>query len=119
MRLTLLSTVVLGTVALATPSTAIAATFNFTGGLQTYTVTQSGVYNILAYGAEGSGTRFVDYGVIRATIPGGGGVTGANFNLTAGEILTILVGETGIDSTNGIASGGGGGGSFVTLNRAC
>jgi hypothetical protein len=57
MRVNILSAVAVSAVALA-PTSAIAATFNFTGDFQTFTVTQSGVYNILAYGAEGSGTSF-------------------------------------------------------------
>ena len=64
-----------------------------TSGLQEWVVPASGDYVITAYGAQG------DSG-------GTGAVMSGDFSLTAGDVLTILVGQSG-------SSAGGGGGSFV------
>ncbi len=76
--------------------------FTYTGGFQTYIAPIAGVYNILAYGAQG-GQSSLGSG-------GKGAEIGGNFTLTANEILKIAVGGAG---GYGIHSGGGGGGSFV------
>ena len=77
-----------------------------TTGIQTWTVPTSGLYRITALGASSgmstnSPTRFVGKG---ASIQG-------DVNLTAGDVLQILVGQMGPDFT---FAAGAGGGSFVT-----
>ena len=65
-------------------------TIGYTGNIYEYTVPESGIYKILAYGANGGG---------------GGGLgaeMGGDVSLTQGEIIEILAGGS-----------GGGGGSFV------
>ena len=81
-----------------------------TPGPTTFVVQQTGVYDILAFGAQGGPGE-----------EGGGGVgakVGGDFNLTAGEILSIIVGgkggaASGAPGTPGTPGGGGGGGTFV------
>jgi hypothetical protein len=122
MRLNVLSAVAVGALGLAAASSASAVTVGFSGDstnrslgiLQTYTVPETGLYNVLAYGAQG-GSSIYDIG--NGPVAGAlGGATGANFNLNAGEILRILVGGAGIDG-NVSVSGGGGGGTFVVLGN--
>ncbi len=75
-----------------------------TNGIQSWTVPCSGPYKITAYGAQGGGNG------------GFGAKMEGRFNLTAGQILKILVGQQGICGTGATANnngGGGGGGSFV------
>ncbi|WP_317899911.1 T9SS type A sorting domain-containing protein [Aurantibacillus circumpalustris] len=72
-------------------------------GMQTWTVPFTGIYRIEARGAQGG---------ISSSIGGSNGASMAgNFNLIAGEVLRILVGQQGDDG--GTGPGGGGGGSFV------
>lgn len=94
------------------PIAAQAVTFNFTGSIDTFNVTTTGVYSITALGASG-GKAGDNLGVI---LGGNGGETRGDFNLTAGDILSILVGGAGADGTLGAGGGGGGGGTFVVLN---
>src|SRR4051794_38310898 len=71
--------------------------FDYTGSLVTFTVPTSGLYQILAFGAQGGDLFF----------PGGlGAEIGGDFSLIAGEILLVAVGGRG-------NNGAGGGGSFV------
>jgi uncharacterized protein YrzB (UPF0473 family) len=83
-------------------------TFNYTGAIQTYTV-PAGVtsINIDAIGASGGNAG-------TGVFPGGLGasMTG-DFTVTAGEVLTILVGGQAASLTTGNGATGGGGGSFV------
>ena len=79
-------------------------TFGYTGSLQTFTVPTTGLYNILAFGADGGNGA-------KGAVGGGiGAEVGGDFSLTAGEMLQIAVGGAGGSGTVG---GGGGGGSFV------
>jgi hypothetical protein len=73
--------------------------FTYTGSLVKFTVQTTGIYQILASGAQG-GTQVGVSG-------GKGAEIGGDFNLTAGETLQIAVGGA------GLSNGGGGGGSFV------
>lgn len=77
--------------------------FNVTSGIQYWTVPKTGSYTITAAGGQGGtfGTR--------PTI--GGAVITGTFSLTQGEIIRILVGQSGSASNNFYGSGGGG--SFV------
>ena len=40
------------------------------------------------------------------------------FNLIQGDILNIIVGQSGEDSDGGVKGGGGGGGTFVYINNS-
>jgi hypothetical protein len=96
-----------GAIVLSLPSVSKAATFDFgyRESLQSFTVPTTGVYTIIAEGARGGGL---------GSSGGLGGRTGGDFNLTANQILTILVGGIG-GRTLGYDFIGGGGGSFVTI----
>src|SRR5271155_914750 len=81
-----------------------AVTFDFSGTETTYTVPVTGAYEIIALGAQG-GSGFGGVG-------GAGAGAAGSVELTAGTVLTILVGGQGGYSSSG-GGGGGGGGSFV------
>jgi hypothetical protein len=91
--------------------TANTAFFNATDGIQLWTVPATATYEIQVTGASG-GTSFG---------PRAGGLAAimtANFSLTEGQKLKILVGQMGLggNTSNSCGSdGGGGGGSFVAL----
>jgi hypothetical protein len=75
-----------------------------TGTIQTFTVPKTGTYTIEAYGAEGgSATSYSNAGGKGARMKG-------DVVLTAGEVIKILVGQKGGDSST---DGMGGGGTFV------
>ena len=74
------------------------------GGIQTWTVPETGTYRIEAIGASGGrGYHYVGK-------PGKGSRMRGDFTLTAGEQLKILVGQRGGEYSH---DGGGGGGTFV------
>ncbi len=73
-------------------------------GVQSWTVPYSGAYRIQTYGAAGGGNG------------GAGASMLGDFNLSAGQVLKIVVGQKGINGTGGpfgYCGGGGGGGSYV------
>jgi hypothetical protein len=82
--------------------------FTYSGSLVTFTVPTTDTYQILAFGAQGGSGTFA--GGVGAG--GRGAEIGGDFNLTAGEILQIVVGGAG-GTGAGNGAGGGGGGSFV------
>lgn len=89
----------------ATPIDTIGAgttTITYSGAIIDYTVQTSGIYDIIAYGANG-GNGYESLG-------GQGAVVGGVFDLNVGTALNILVGQAGGDSS--IYSGGGGGGGY-------
>ena len=105
--ISLAGTVLLAFVALEPAAQAQRVNFTYTGTLVTFTVPATGLYQILAFGAQGgTGTydNFIGAG-------GLGAESGGDFALMAGESLQIAVGGVGSDS--GGAGAGGGGGSFV------
>gem|GEM_PF-3315890 len=73
------------------------------GGIQNWTVPSTGTYNIETFGASGGDGTTAD--------PGYGAKIKGEFQLTAGTVLSILVGQKGV--TNGGEAGGGGGGTFI------
>lgn len=73
------------------------------GGMQLWTVPATGNYRIEVAGARGGGPSGY----------GNGAIMRADFSLTAGTVLKILVGQMGGSSNN--THGSAGGGSFVTL----
>jgi hypothetical protein len=72
--------------------------FNTISGIQVWTVPKTTTYTIEAAGGNGGGNG------------GNGAKIKASFQLTAGDVVYILVGQTG---TSGSCGGGGGGGTFV------
>jgi hypothetical protein len=75
-------------------------------GIQTWTVPASGPYRITAIGAQGAGN-----GGFGAKLEG-------DFNLIAGQVLQIVVGQQGENGSGANTSnngGGGGGGSFIVI----
>ncbi len=75
-------------------------------GIQSFTVPATGPYKITTNGAQGGGNG------------GFGAQMEGEFNLIAGQVLNIVVGQQGINGTGATANnngGGGGGGSFVVL----
>ena len=79
--------------------------FNYSGTIVTWTVTNTGYYDVSAYGAQGGGNSTA-MGGLGASISG-------SFLFNAGEVFNILVGGVGSSSTVAGNAGGGGGGSFV------
>ena len=83
--------------------------FNMTtSGIQRWTVPATGTYQIEVYGA-GAGPS-LNY---NGGYPGRGANLSGEFTLTQGDILQILVGQTGEDS---LRVGGAGGGTFVVAD---
>lgn len=78
--------------------------FDVVNGIQRWTVPATGTYSIDAYGAQGRNSASSQAGGLGARIQG-------NFELVAGDVLQILVGQIG--GSTRTASGGGGGGTFV------
>ena len=85
--------------------TSLASEVTVTDGVQTWTVPTTGTYLIEAYGAQGAAGDGTYVGGLGAYMSG-------EFSLTAGDVLTILVGQEGEGQSSG-SNGGGGGGSFV------
>lgn len=81
-----------------------------TGGIQYWTVPATGTYRITANGAQG-GNGAGRTGGFGASMRG-------DFQLTAGQVIKILVGQQGVNRSGSgdNAAGAGGGGSFVTLS---
>lgn len=87
------------------------AYFNAVNGVQYWTVPRTGTYTITARGAQGA----------PATATGGGigAIMQGDFSLRQGQVLQILVGQSGRPPTTAASYGNssaGGGGSFVVLN---
>ncbi|KAI8513021.1 hypothetical protein Bbelb_096600 [Branchiostoma belcheri] len=78
-------------------------------GIQLFTVPETGDYRIEVAGAAGGW----DYHSLNASVRGHGAMMSGTFRLYKGEVLKILVGQEGLDSTRWFSSGGGGG-TFVT-----
>lgn len=73
-------------------------------GVQNWTVPHTGRYRIYARGAAGASAS-------AGFVGGRGALMQGDFNLNAGQVLSIAVGQAGSASTG--SNGGGGGGSFV------
>ena len=77
-------------------------------GIQYWTVPVTGTYTIEAYGAEGG-----DYG---SSYPAGEGARmRGDFDLSANEIIRIVVGQRGDSFSSGSTQGGGGGGGTFVI----
>jgi hypothetical protein len=86
----------------------LAGSVTVNNGIQSFTVPFSGLYLIDAYGASGGNTNST-----YNRIGGLGSRLRGEFNLTSGDVLTIMVGQKGADGCGGA---GGGGGSHVVRN---
>ena len=95
-----------GLAAAGSAARAVPIDFTYSGSLVDFTVPATGLYQILAFGAQGGNSSFS--GSIGAG--GLGAEIGGDFVLNAGETLQIAVGGAGSDGSRG---GAGGGGSFV------
>lgn len=84
-------------------ATSLAGTVTATGGIQYWRVPTTAVYTIEAIGAKGFGPN-----------AGRGASMKGEFNLVAGQLLKILVGQEGGTPIGSVNQYGGGGGSFVT-----
>ena len=81
-------------------------------GIQTWTVPATGSYKIIAGGAAGGDSYYINNTTINA--PGGKGIVVSNtVNLNQGDIIKILVGQKGTKWTGAFGGGTGGGGTFV------
>ena len=78
-------------------------TFNYSGGIERFTVATAGYYDIAADGAQGGSGPYASGGL--------GAMASGEVYLAAGAELEIVVGGAGAGSRS--AGGGGGGGSFV------
>lgn len=108
-RLSFTAALVLALVASAATGMAAPITLGFTGGFQTFMAPTTGLYNIVATGAQGGAGNFLALGGLGAQI-------GGDFLLDAGEVLQIAVGGAGQSGQligYRFAAGGGGGGTFV------
>jgi hypothetical protein len=86
------------------------------GGIQSWSAQYTGVYTLTAYGAQGAqGSSNNQVGTI--TQGGFGAIMQGDFFLNAGDILNILIGQSGsMETTYYHRAGGGGGGTFVTTD---
>lgn len=76
-----------------------------TNGVQFWTVPASGIYRITVAGAMGGSSPFQ---------PGSGGATmRGDFSLNQGDVIKLLVGQSGTGGSQSESCAGGGGGSFV------
>ena len=110
--LTILATTVILTLASVIPASAstTSVSFNYTGGVQTFSAPYTGTYTLEVWGAQGGCTN-----------GGLGGYSQGNITLTQGDTLNIYVGGQGISSnvtTESYYNGGyNGGGPFYTGNQ--
>lgn len=90
-KLLLASAVLLAVTAPAVVASAAPVTFGYTSGFQTYTVPTTGLYSILAFGAQGGnpGGNIAD---LSGYTGGLGAAISGDFALTSGEVLQVAVG---------------------------
>lgn len=90
--------------------------FAYTGTSQTFTIPKTGTYLIEATGAEGTGGNIYSYTGSETPIGGKGAKLKAEFDLNAGDVITMYIGGMGsvtqATQKDGI-SGAGGGGTFI------
>ncbi len=78
-------------------------------GIQLWTVPYTGTYEITAVGASGG------YDTSGSSARGRGAYMRGDFDLKKRDVLKILVGQEGVQNTQSISSGGGGG-TFVATS---
>ena len=87
-------------------------TYDYTGGVQSFTAPISGTYKLEVWGAQG-GTNTYNWAGTEYSVGGLGGYSMGNISLTTSNILYVVVGGT--SSTNaGGYNGGGNGRSYQT-----
>ena len=86
------------------PGSAAPVFFAYTGVVESFIVPTNGTYDIAAYGAQGGGSGSLSGGL--------GAQAEGSFVLSAGDVLTLVVGGQGGSAASGFGAGGGGG-SFV------
>jgi VCBS repeat-containing protein len=86
-----------------------------TRGIQEWTVPADGNYSIEALGASG-GNGIIGSSGGTILNSGLGAQMEGHFELSQGDVLKIIVGQSGKSQTNNSGGGGGGGGSFVVKN---
>ena len=90
--------------------------FSYTGNIQTFIVPETGTYEIEVAGAEGTRGNEYSYTSSTTPVPGKGANLKAQFSLTKGDVITLVVGGQGsvtqATAQNG-TSGAGGGGTFI------
>ena len=77
-------------------------------GIQRWVVPATGTYTLDAYGAQGAAGD-------PSYVGGRGAYVSGEFNLTAGTLLDIAVGQMGSGQSSN-SNGGGGGGSFIVVD---
>ena len=95
-------------VAVLASTAADAVTFTFTGSVQTFNVTQTGLYDLRALGGQGGNGPNTQQG-------GAGAAVYGRFALNSGDVLSIVVGGKG---GNSVLFAGGGGGTFIYKDLA-
>ena len=105
---------VVAAVVCSLPLAADTVSYTCVNGEQQYLINTSGSYEIVAYGAAGGNGA----GGFNTPTPGGGlgAQIGGDFNLTAGNVLDLYIGQQGSNASGIIWGGGGGGGTFVVLD---
>lgn len=89
-------------------SNSVSITFDHTGASEKYTVPYTGIYTLIAQGAQGG-----DYG---AYIGGAGGSVEGRFWLTQGEVLTCIVGGSNGFNGGGASTTYGAGGGYTMFS---
>jgi len=97
----------------ATPAEAVP--FNYSGAVVDYVVPTTGLYSIVARGAQGGAGNGGEGGGASQYFGGRGAQISGQFLLNAGTVLHVAVGGAG---GSGPYNGGGGGGSFVVQDVA-
>lgn len=101
----------LASAAPVTPTTFSNTGTGRSGTTQTFTAPTVGNYVIDAYGAQGGSAYLLSTTTVN---PGGKGAQArGTFALTAGQVVTIMVGQQGINFAGATRGAGGGGGTFV------
>jgi hypothetical protein len=98
----------------------MADTLSYTGvnNEQQYSITQTGVYQIIAYGAQGGNAESFGSTLAHVTTTAFGGLgagIGGDIFLTSGEVLDLYIGQQGGSAA---VNGGGGGGTFIALDSS-
>ncbi|WP_168735527.1 glycine rich domain-containing protein [Cohnella fermenti] len=89
-------------------------TFDYTGGVQTFTAPSTGTYTLEVWGAEGGRTYYNTVG--NYGMPGLGGYAKGEVSLAAGQQLDVYVGGAGGQGANGGWNGGGKGTEAYTTS---
>ncbi len=96
-------------------NTSLESQVTISEGIQVWTVPLTGTYSIEVWGAEGSRGKDFYSNYYSNGSPGKGAYLYGEFNIIAGDVLKILVGQRAVDDLQVEQKGGaGGGGTFVS-----